>query len=259
MIHALTAAREIAAIPGYHRNLGRLPGEAPWRRVAYGPHHRQYALLAEQADPYAPGAVYFHGGAWQFGSPERLSAFGEYFWQRGYTVWMPSHRRLTTHSGRAVYADALHAVRTVRDFHVGRGYPARMLLAGMSSGGHLAALCALRQNDWRGGSRTDGCAVEGLLTSGAPLSLSHLAATPRRRRLAGPEGSAEFRSLDPLSRLTDDPGFPAVILHGTRDGLVPFVSSVAFVAQARRVGWDRLRFVGLPGGSHLSAAEWVLP
>lgn len=257
MLSTLAAAREIVGIPGYHRTLGRLPGTAPWRRFDYGRHARQYALLAEQDDPAAPVAVYFHGGAWQFGSPERLQAFGEYFWGRGYTVWMPSHRRLPAYSGRAVYADAIHAVRAVRDYHATRGHQARLLLGGMSSGGHLAALCALRQNDWSGGSDRAGCTVEGLITSAAPLSLQHLHSSTTRRRLAGAPGSVDFDRLDPLRALDGHPGFPAVVIHGTRDGLVPFVSSVAFAAEAHRAGWDDLQFVGLPGGTHLSAAAWL--
>lgn len=253
----LAAAREIVGIPGYHRTLGRLDASAPWRRRDYGDHSRQYALLAEQDDPAAPVAVFFHGGAWQFGSPERLQAFGEYFWSRGYTVWMPSHRRLPAYSGRAVYADAIHAVRAVRDFHAARGQHARLLLGGMSSGGHLATLCALRQNDWSGTSDATGCSVEGLVVSAAPLSLEHLYSSTTRRRLAGPPGSKGFERLDPLKALAGHPGFPAVVIHGTRDGLVPFKSSVAFVAEAHRVGWDDLEFVGLPGGTHLSAAAWL--
>ena len=257
MLRPLQVVRELAAIPPYHRSLDALEANAIWEKVAYGRHPRQYMLHAAQADPYAPVVVYFHGGGWQFGSPEKLAAFGEYFYRRGYTVWMPSHRRVPQVTGRAILADAFHAVRAVRDHHVGRGYPARLLLAGMSSGGHLAALCALRQNDWRGNASAGSVGIEGLLCCGSPLSLAHIGRSPTRFRFAGKPRTSNFDLLDPTTQLQIAPDYPAVIIHGTRDGLVPFVSSVAFVSKARKLGWEGLRFIGLPGGSHLDAAAWI--
>ena len=251
------ATRDLLAIRPYHRALARLPdGGVAWARHAYGPHARQYGLLGLQADdPGAPLAVYFHGGGWQFGSPELLRAFGAYFHRRGFHVWMPSHRRLPRFRGCDIRDDAAAALRwCFGESPLPRlPHPRHILLAGVSSGGQLAALMALRQDRWHAGEAT----VAGLVSCGAPLSLGAMGLTPTRYRFAGRRMSADWCDLDPLHHLTADPGFPAVVLHGGRDGLVPIGCSEAFVARGRAVGWSGLRFLELPGGDHLSAARWV--
>ena len=242
--------RELAGIPGYHRHVRGVDCEGDWCRVDYGAHPRQYALVAEQPDPLAPVAVWWHGGGWQFGSPDLLVAFGEYFYRRGYTVWLPSHRRLPANSGRVVYADALKALRLAQR---SASVPPRLLLGGTSSGGHLAMLCALRREGWLRGGR-----IEAVVTKGAPLSLRHLGQSPTRRFFAGHHARPGFRALDPLAQLREDPGFPALVLHGTRDGLVPYECGLAFQLAARRVGWRDCDLVTLPGATHLDTVRCML-
>ena len=258
MISVSAAARDLLAIRPYHRALGRLAdGEIAWARHAYGPHRRQYGLLALQPDdPGAPLAVYFHGGGWQFGSPELLSAFGAYFYRRGFHVWMPSHRRLPRYRGCDVREDAVAAMRWC--FGESRPlprwpHPRQVLLAGVSSGGQLAALMALRQNTWHDGEAS----VAGMVACGSPLSLEAMGASPTRYRFAGRRLGSDWCALDPLHHLRQAPAFPAVVLHGERDGLVPTRCSEVFVARGRALGWTGLRYLRLPGGDHLSAARWV--
>jgi len=215
-------------------------------------------LAAEQADPHAPIKVWFHGGAWQFGAPERLCAFGEFFYQRGYTVYMPSHRRLPRFGGTTVLADAWAALKLLQQRV---STPPQLFLGGMSSGGHLATLALLRQREWLGAGR-----IHGLLACGAPLSLGHLASSPSRRRFAGRPNSWIDNGLDPATLLRQSASsldssllVNALILHGTRDGLVPWESAAAFVNEARRLKWSALKFHCIPNGGHLDAARWVWP
>ena len=249
MIRPLAAIREIINIPAYQKRLREMPTTAPWEKIFYGDHPRQYALHAGQDDPRAPVAFWVHGGGWQLGNPEKLSAFGEYFYRRGYTVWMPSHRRIPRYNGEAIYDDICSALKMVQKHS---STPPQLLLGGMSSGGHLAALSALRQNDWR-----TSATVQGLITCGSPLSLKHMDASPTRRFFAGSSKKAKFDSFNPLAQLTEKPDFPAVIIHGSEDGLVPWKSALAFVNQAKKLNWDELKFVNLPGGSHLDSASFL--
>ena len=243
-------ARDLLGIRPYHRRLSLLEPLAEWQKIAYGTHARQYGLWAAQPTSHAPLAVWIHGGGWRFGNPELLEAFGNYFYARGYHVWMPSHRRLPRFRGGTILKDVLESLE-VPQRQLGRELP--MLIGGMSSGGQLAALCALHPQL----AQRYGFTVAGLLACGAPLSLAHLSASPIRRRLAGAPASARWQSVDPLAQLTQVPDFPAVVLHGTHDGLVPLNCALAFVGAARRLGWRQLKFIALPGGDHLSAAEWV--
>lgn len=253
MLDPVEFVRELLALPAYHRGMQARTPRAPYRQVSYGTHPRQYAMLAEQADPYAPTAVWIHGGGWHFGRPELLLAFGDFFHAWGYRVWLPSHRRVPAVPGAAVLADVVEGLHYLQRTSP---TPPQVLLGGMSSGGHLATLAALRAAEWA----RSGTAVRGLLSCGAPLSLKHLGPSPLRRRLAGALGSAGFGRLDPLTVLserTDPPDFPALVLHGTRDGMVPWTCGLAFVARGKLVGWEDLRWVALPGGRHLDAVGWV--
>ncbi len=249
MISIIKAFREITKIPGYHKQLASQLSSTQWEKISYGNHKRQYLLYAGQKDPQAPVAVWIHGGGWQFGSPEKLVAFGEYFFKRGYSVYLPSHRRIPRFNGASIFKDVCEALTVVQCKAMS---PPRILLGGMSSGGQLAALLALRQNEWRFNAR-----LQGLITCGSPLSLRHMGASPTRRLFAGSSKGEQFDHLDPYTQLKTKPDFPAVILHGTEDGLVPWKSAIAFVNQAKLLGWNELNFVNLPGGTHLDSATFI--
>ncbi len=261
-MNLVAAAQDLFRIPAYHRTLAQRPVGVQWESIAFGPHHRQQGLLALQPDQArAPLAVWIHGGGWQFGSPQLLESFGDYFFERGYHVWMPSHRRLFRYRGKHILDDLIAGfselvARLPAGDRLGSDSidaPRPVLLGGMSSGGQLATLLALRQKLWAGSAFT----TAGLIACGGPLSLAQIGSTPTRRRLAGAVASARWCDIDALHNLTEAPDFPAIVLHGTADGLVPFESGLAFAAKAKRLGWDRLTFVPLPGGDHLSAARWI--
>ena len=250
-MNVLGSITELLSIPGYHRQLREVGyPRPPWERIRYGPHRRQYALLAQQPDPEAPVCCYYHGGGWQFGSPEVLEAFGAYFYQRGYTVYMPSHRRLFRFGGRSIYHDLLAGLRRLPHRSGTRPQTTRpqVLLAGMSSGAQLATLLALQAQAFE-----HLIEVRGLLACAGPLSLDELPRTPTRHRFAGRDGSR----LDALRLLQTRPEFPALLIHGTQDALVPYACSQVFADRAHRLNWSNLRLVTLPGGTHLDAAAWI--
>ena len=264
-MNVVAVAQDILRIRSYHRSLAALPVGVQWETIVFGEHHRQRGLLALQPEaPAAPLAVWIHGGGWQFGNPALLEAFGDYFYARGYHVWMPSHRRLFRYRGCDIVDDLAAGFGELASRLPGRHDHGRLksrgqasrwpvLLGGMSSGGQLATLLALRPGLWAG----DAFATAGLIACGAPLSLAHIGSSPTRRRLAGAARSQRWCDIDALHNLERAPDFPAVLLHGTADGLVPFESGLAFASKARSIGWDSLRFVPLPGGDHLSAARWI--
>ena len=259
-MNVLHATGELLSIRPYHRRLGLLGARrAPvaWQRLDYGGHARQYALYATQRDDAdAPVAVYLHGGGWQFGSPELLQEFGAYFYRRGYHVLMLSHRRLFRYHGEDVLADVVAGMRACFRDSGPLPYspaPRQVLLAGVSAGGNLAALLALRQNLWR----EAGTEVAGLICCAAPLSLGAMGGSPTRERFAGRPNGRRWGQLDPVRYLREAPDFSAVVVHGERDGLVPVGCSRGFVARAIDHGWDDFTYVELEGGGHLSAAQWI--
>jgi len=247
---ALRAAGEAIFLPGFHRAMSRIGCAQDYQRLAYGNHPRQYVLHLPAPVEGAPIAVWFHGGGWQFGSPEKLLAYGEFFHQHGYEVVMASHRRIPRFCGREIYEDACAVMRLTESLHESSS---SLLLGGVSSGGHLATICALRQNRWNTRSR-----VVGLITCAAPLTLEPLGWSPTLYRLAGRTDCDDYAALNPYKLLDHKPDFPAFMMHGTADGFVPYECAEMFWAKASQIGWDSLTTHTIPGGSHLDAARWVL-
>ena len=70
------------------------------KRLKYGDHHRQYSLMLkpkENFNPNLPVIIYFHGGGWQYGSPENFEANAQPFLNKGHLVFLPSYRRRPSH------------------------------------------------------------------------------------------------------------------------------------------------------------------
>lgn len=244
----LGAAGEVLALPAYQRAMARRGRPEQFTTLAYGKHGRQYLLHRPALDSAAPVAVWVHGGGWQFGSPDRLLGFGTYFHRRGYHVYLVSHRRIPRFGGSSIVQDLEAALRLIDSRHPN----GHLLLGGVSSGGHLATLCALRQNTWRHRLQ-----LQGLITCAAPLSLQDLAYSPVLHRVAGRASSRQFAKLDPLVALDHTPDFPALMIHGTADGLVPYRSAQRFWRKAENLGWAGLSTQTLLGGSHIDAGRWV--
>ena len=81
--------------------------------------------------------------------------------------------------------------------------------------------------------------------------------SPTRERFTGRPNGRRWGELDPVRYLHEAPDFPAVVVHGERDGLVPVGCSREFVNRGRALDWAELTFVELVGGGHLSAASWI--
>jgi len=238
------------------RQAGSIP--ALPERYAYGSHTRQYYLLFEPPAGHprrANTVVYFHGGGWQFGSPEQFVASATVFLRRGYAVVLPSLRRLPRYNFHHFEADlgafAEHLTRVLADR--GRGdHP--LLIAGMSSGAHLAAHLVF--NPHTSATLPTRPPVSGLLLCGAPLDLNHMPNTPVIRWLTG--GSRRqplFRRADPSTYLTGRETTPVLFIHGTHDGLAPIESARAF-SETLSQGSPPTHFHVLKGGTHLDAASW---
>ncbi len=88
-----------------------------------------------------PVLVFLHGGAWVRGDRKQYPFFGSTFAKEGAVVVIPSYRLAPNHKFPAQAEDAAAALAwVVRNIGEYGGDPSRILLAGHSAGGHLAAL-----------------------------------------------------------------------------------------------------------------------
>jgi acetyl esterase/lipase len=219
-------------------------------RLAYGPHARQYILILEpqNSEAYAemPWAVYFHGGAWTFGRPEAFRPAARPWLEAGYRVALPSYRRPPKARLPDIVEDCHAAMAELADFALRTHRPlCAPQLAGISAGGHLAAVLALHPNRWLQ-SRWPGPPTQALLCA-PPLDL----------RLLSPSGIFKrYRGINPAEIKLPTPQPRLLLLHGTADGMVDYAHATSFVGTVTEQGGS-IQLETIEGGGHLDAGRWT--
>jgi acetyl esterase/lipase len=211
-----------------------------------------------------PTILHVHGGAWMVGSKEdqgkplayRLAALG---W-----VVVSANYRL---SPRATFPDHIidvkAAIRWIREHGSEHGAdPDFLVITGGSAGGHLAALAALTPNDpeYQPGFEDVDTTVQACVPfygvydftdrSGiwkGTLLLPLLERWVLKKRLS--EAREVFDRASPMSRVRADAP-PFLVVHGTRDTLVPVREARAFVELLRAVSRAPVLYAEVPGAQH---------
>jgi len=172
-----------------------------------------------------PAIVFFFGGGWAKGSPESFYQHSKEFNRIG-IVAIPAEYRIRTLHHTTPYEsvkDAKSAIRWVRQHAAELGVdPDRIIAAGGSAGGHIAACTSI---------------IEGFEEEGQDLSIS---SKPNALMLYNPVidttkagyGSSKFAAdkqteLSPVHHISK--GIPpTIIFHGTADTTVPFENVTRF-------------------------------
>jgi len=255
-----TLLHELLHLPGYLNTVRGISRAAyPVEKIAYGTHRRQYCLCTwPTAAPPKAWVIYWHGGGWQFGSPEQFQATSLPWLRAGYGVILPSYRRLPFHDLTAIRADLIASLVACRKWWTEQGYTPRpkVILQGLSAGGHLAAVVGLdhqlqSQAAWQPNQ------VIGVIACAPVLDLATMENNPIIRLLAGQPGTTIHHQANPMALIRPD-SMPLFLLHGTADGLVPYQGSVNFAEKYQLVNSAAAcEFVTLPNGTHLEAGHWM--
>lgn len=182
-----------------------------------------------------PAIVFFFGGGWGGGDVRRLMPYAEYLAARGMVAACVDYRVKSRHKTTPAECveDAKSAIRWLRANAAGQGVdPQRIVAAGDSAGGHLAACTALAEGfDYAGDPLAGVSAEANALVLFNPV-LDAVAEEKRDGRI----GSLELaRSMSP--NLLVRPGLPpTLVLHGTHDRRVPFQQAEVFFERMRAVG-----------------------
>ncbi len=192
-----------------------------------------------------PAIVFFFAGGWNNGTPEQFYRECEYFAERGWVAISAEYRIRSRHHTTPFesVADGKSAMRWIRSHAASLGVdPDRIVAAGASAGGHIAAATA---------------ALPGLDDPSDDLSVS-----PRPRALFllypvidnGPGGfgakeiGERFREFSPMHNIT--PTFPpSVVFLGTKDPLVPVATGREFQSRIRAAG-GTCELVLIEGAGH---------
>jgi acetyl esterase/lipase len=204
--------------------------------------------VALEAHVFAPAAaegprpvlVWFHGGSWSTGSWAHCPTVCRVARERNYVVIQIEYRTEDRFASGplAMIEDARDAVAWVRARAGDLGVnPARVVIAGFSSGGAVAALLATTSvpGHLRGAVLMSACV--------APLGDGWF------RRLT--EGRVSESELSPAGQVgAADPAMFAV--HGDADEMCPYSDATTFVKAAQAAGVD-VELLTLPGASHFFA------
>ncbi|WP_432534423.1 alpha/beta hydrolase fold domain-containing protein [Kineococcus arenarius] len=222
-----------------------------------------------------PLVVYVQGSAWfEQRLGQELPALAD-FTRRGYVVAIVEYRPSTVAPFPAQVRDAGSAVRFLRRnaerFHVD---PERVVLWGDSSGGHTTVLAHLTDGDQEYGDEpvdAEPLALRCAIDYYGPSDISRMNEEPSIQDHVGrtsPEGmliggvdvleNPELvRPTVAMNHVTSTPRRPPLlVVHGSKDRIVPFGQSVLLVKALQEAG-QPVTFYRLEGADHAGPAFWT--
>src|SRR6478736_8609894 len=240
--------------------------------VHYGDHPSQVLdVWRSQEHPGVPAPVliYIPGGAWVFGSRTLQGhALMADLVRRGWVCLSLEYRTSPQHRWPLQMTDVKAAIAWARanvaDFG---GDPNFVVAAGCSAGGHLATLAGLTANDpqWQADLPADADTSVDAVVSVYGLYDWHDRSTPERDRFleflervvvqrSQTRRPEVFRAASPMERVHSSAP-PFLVVHGSRDSLIPIDEARTFVHKLRSVSAAPVGYVELPGVGHGSTSR----
>lgn len=196
-------------------------------------------------DDARPAIVFFFGGGWKKGSYEQFAAQAEYFASRGLVAASADYRIKNEHGTTPAEAveDAKSAVRWLRSHAKELGVdPNKIIAAGGSAGGHLAAATAtLEDFNATADDRSVSCVPNALVLFNPVTNLTLI----KDRKLVDAQRDV-MKRLSPTLHLSKSTP-PAVLFYGTQDKYFPH--GVEYATKAKELGIRAELYVA-PGMSH---------
>ena len=188
-----------------------------------------------------PTLLFFHGGGWTMGHRAMLYPQASALADQGWLTLSAAYRTHGSHETNAHVAlddarAALHWVIAQAD-ELGVD-PSRLVVAGGSAGGHLAAATALLEAD---------LSVAAMVLFNPAVDTSFEQGPDSWQRIA-PLFDDRGREISPL-HLVGAGAPPAVVFHGTDDEIVPFDHSRRFCERLAEVG-SACQLEAFPGEGH---------
>jgi len=231
------------------------PAELPrgvkvFRDLEYvkGGHERQKLdlYLPEKAEGPLPVIIWIHGGAWKQGSKDGCPA--RFQVSRGYAVASIGYRFSQHAVFPAQIEDCKAAIRWLRaNAKTHNLDPVRFAVMGASAGGHLAALLGtsggVKELEGQGGNPDQSSRVQAVVDLFGPTDFLRMggshddARSPESLLIGGPlqDNKEKAARANPITYVTRDAP-PFLILHGDKDGAVPFNQSELLTAALKKAG-----------------------
>jgi acetyl esterase/lipase len=237
----------------WHQLVSSLPFQVPRsiervEGLEYAPGLGLDLYRAPGTNSPSPTLVYVHGGSWGGGNPRRQ--FRTITHHLAGNGWVVINIRYPM-SPAATFPEHLHAVelaiRWARSTGTKHGVdPARVAIAGGSSGAHLAALVALGTQE----PVSAAVVLYGIYDFfNRNKTRFDWPLIPRNVMKTTPDRSPElYRSASPIDQVHPDAP-PFLVVHGTSDSLVPIGESRFFVEALHEVG-AKVVLIEVHGAQH---------
>jgi acetyl esterase/lipase len=240
------------------------------RNVAYGALARQRLDVwrTSTTPQHAPVILYLHGGSWAYGDKRQQGRpMLHEFVRRGWVVVSCNYRLAPRSPWPAQIEDATRSLGWIKkNVATYGGDPSRIVVAGASAGGQLAALLALSTKDptWRPNEMADvtDWTIRGALVFYGVLEMTGneeywrglgrgLLYLLERKVVQLPFAGNEaiYRSLSPYDRIDVDAP-PFLVVQGVNDTLVDVHVARGFVEKFRRIAFAPLYYIELPFTQH---------
>ena len=182
-----------------------------------------------------PAIVFFFGGGWTGGTTEQFRPQAAYLATRGLVTARADYRVKSRHgtTPRECVEDAKSAVRWLRQKAGDLGIdPARVIAAGGSAGGHIAACTALVEGlDAKDEDAAVSSKPDALVLFNPVVDLTNLGNAAGKA--ATPDNQEVAKQISPILYVKKDT-VPMILFYGTSDRF--FAQGQAFLAKAKEVG-----------------------
>jgi acetyl esterase/lipase len=202
-----------------------------------------------------PAIVFFFGGGWSSGSPAQFERQSRYLADRGMVAMVADYRVASRHHVKpaACVADAKSCIRWIRQNADRLGIdPDRLVAAGGSAGGHLAAATETLPGLDEAGEDTKISAVPNAAILFNPVvvfgTFPGLEEPKFSKNFTAEKLGCEPEAISPLHHVTEHLP-PTLILHGRADTTVPYATVEAFAAEMQKKG-NRCELIGYDGQGH---------
>jgi acetyl esterase/lipase len=200
--------------------------------------------------------VFFFGGGWTNGSPVQFEQHCKHLASRGMVAMTADYRVASRHQVKAVscVADAKSAIRFVRKEAGRLGVdPNRIVAAGGSAGGHIAACCGVLKGFDETGEDASISSVPNAMALFNPavvLAPAEGLTPANQERVAALKErmGVEPRELSPYHHVKKGAP-PTIIFHGKADTTVPY-ATVELFAKAMTDAGNQCTLVGYEGQAH---------
>lgn len=255
-----TIIHELLYIPNFWiRNLSVQKDNLISKKIKFGKHRQQYFIFCQPKKivPLKKHVIlYFHGGGWMAGSPEILKSAGQLFANHGYVSVFSNYRKAPFYSYPDMRKDISSCLKKLDQYLKEENFNIdKFIIGGMSAGANLAALLALNDAELKK-INISPKQIKGTFLSGAPIDLEQMKWSFPLYFYAGKRNAKNFQKANPINYLTKLEYHPILLIHGNRDGLVPFQNTTSFLQKINSINPFLAKIHIIENGTHMDTASW---